>query len=58
MAATFLLDDVSPKVRVTLAEALADDQNAPRPVILALTEDRIDIAATIVAALPFSRIMT
>ena len=52
MAATFLLDDVSPKVRVTLAEALADDQNAPRPVILALTEDRIDIAATIVARSP------
>lgn len=52
MAATFLLDDVSPKVRATLAESLADDRNAPRPVILALTEDRTDIAATIISRSP------
>lgn len=52
MAATFLLDDVSPKVRLSLAETLADDAHAPRPVILALTEDRADIAATVVSRSP------
>lgn len=52
MAATFLMDDVSPKVRMSLAESLADDRHAPRPVILSLTEDRPDIAATIVARSP------
>ncbi|SOC85592.1 Uncharacterized conserved protein, DUF2336 family [Ensifer adhaerens] len=52
LAATFLLDDVSPKVRMSLAEALADDNLAPRPVILALTEDRTDIAAMIVSRSP------
>lgn len=52
LAATFLLDDVSPKVRLSLAETLADDPHAPRPVILALTEDRTDIAAMIVARSP------
>lgn len=52
LAATFLLDDVSPKVRLSLAETLADDAKAPRPVILALTEDRADIAATVVSRSP------
>ncbi|HWU61787.1 MAG TPA: DUF2336 domain-containing protein [Ensifer sp.] len=52
LAATYLLDDVSPKTRLQLAQSLADDQDAPRPVILALTEDRTDIAATVVSRSP------
>ncbi len=52
LASTYLLDDLSPKVRLSLAEALAEDGGAPRPVILALTEDRPDIAATVIARSP------
>lgn len=52
LAATYLLDDLSPKVRMSLAESLADDIHAPRPVILALTDDRADIAATVVSRSP------
>ena len=52
MAAAYLLDDLSPKVRMSLAESLADDPYAPRPVVLALTDDRPDIAAEIVARSP------
>lgn len=52
MAAAYLLDDLSPKVRMSLAESLADDINAPRPVILALTDDRADIAAMVVSRSP------
>jgi uncharacterized protein (DUF2336 family) len=52
LAATYLLDDLSPKVRMSLAESLAEDRHAPRPVVLALTEDRTDIAATVVARSP------
>ncbi len=37
---------------MSLAETLAEDRNAPRPVILALTEDRTDIAATVIARSP------
>lgn len=52
MAAAYLLDDLSPKVRMSLAESIADDPTAPRPVVLALTDDRPDIAAEIVTRSP------
>lgn len=52
LAAAYLMDDLSPKVRMSLAETVADDPSAPRTVILALTDDRADIAATVVARSP------
>lgn len=48
MAMTFLLDDPAPKVRLALAEALADNPTAPRAVILPLAEDQPEIAAQII----------
>jgi uncharacterized protein (DUF2336 family) len=47
MAMIFLLDDPAPKVRLALAEALADCEDAPRAVILPLAEDQPEIAAHI-----------
>ena len=44
----FLLDDPAPKVRLALAEALADCAEAPRAVILPLAEDQPEIAAHII----------
>lgn len=44
MAMTYLLDDPSPKVRLSLIEALADCSTAPRTVIKALAEDQPEIA--------------
>ncbi|WP_034854721.1 DUF2336 domain-containing protein [Sinorhizobium sojae] len=44
MAMTYLLDDPSPKVRLSLIEALADCSTAPRTVIRALAEDQPEIA--------------
>ncbi|WP_435268418.1 DUF2336 domain-containing protein [Shinella sp. BE166] len=48
MAMIFLLDDPAPKVRLALAEALADCEDAPRAVILPLAEDQPEIAAHII----------
>jgi uncharacterized protein (DUF2336 family) len=48
MAMIFLLDDPAPKVRLALAEALADYPEAPRAVILPLSEDQPEIAAQII----------
>lgn len=44
----FLLDDPAPKVRLALAEALADCGQAPRAVILPLSEDQPEIAAQVI----------
>lgn len=52
MALTYLLDDPSPKVRLALADALADELDAPRSVVLALTNDQSDIAVTIISRSP------
>lgn len=48
MAMIFLLDDPAPKVRLALAEVLADCEDAPRAVILPLAEDQPEIAAHII----------
>jgi uncharacterized protein (DUF2336 family) len=52
MAMTWLLDDPSPKVRLALAEALADAENAPRALILSLAADQPEIAAQVIARSP------
>ncbi|MDR6758263.1 uncharacterized protein (DUF2336 family) [Mycoplana sp. BE70] len=44
----FLLDDPAPKVRLALAEALADCADAPRTVIVPLAEDQPEIAAQVI----------
>ncbi|HVK93043.1 MAG TPA: DUF2336 domain-containing protein, partial [Mycoplana sp.] len=48
----FLLDDPAPKVRLALAEALADSPAAPRAVILPLSEDQPEIAAQVILRSP------
>lgn len=48
MAMLFLLDDPAPKVRLALAEALAECGEAPRAVVLPLAEDQPEIAAHII----------
>lgn len=52
MAMVFLLDDPAPKVRLALAEALADNPDAPRTVILPLSEDQPEIAAQVILRSP------
>jgi uncharacterized protein (DUF2336 family) len=52
MAMTWLLDDPSPKVRLALAEAIADAAEAPRSLILPLASDQPEIAAHIIARSP------
>ncbi len=52
MAMTYLLDDPSPRVRLALAEALADTTEAPRAVIVSLAEDQPEIACTVIARSP------
>lgn len=49
---TVLLDDADPDVRSALAEAIADEPSAPHPLVLALAQDRPDIAATVIARSP------
>lgn len=44
-----MLDDPSPAVRRTLAEALADSPEAPRPVIIALANDGGAVAEAVLA---------
>jgi len=52
MAMTWLLDDPSPKVRLALAEAIADATEAPRSLVLPLADDQAEIAAHIIARSP------
>jgi uncharacterized protein (DUF2336 family) len=55
LAITYLLDDPSPRVRLALAESIADSDEAPRPIILALAEDQVEIACTVIARSPVIR---
>ncbi|MBW6424757.1 DUF2336 domain-containing protein [Rhizobium sp. XQZ8] len=52
LAMTYLLDDPSPRVRLALAEGLADANEAPRAVIVSLAEDQPEIACTVIARSP------
>lgn len=52
MAMTFLLDDPSPRVRLSLAEALADTATAPRAIILSLSQDQPEIAGQVILRSP------
>jgi uncharacterized protein (DUF2336 family) len=52
MAMTYLLDDPSPRVRLSLAEALAHSDAAPRSVILSLAEDQPEIAGQVIISSP------
>ncbi|SIQ11371.1 Uncharacterized conserved protein, DUF2336 family [Rhizobium sp. RU20A] len=49
---TFLLDDPSPKVRLALAEAIADSADAPRSLILPLAADQPEVAYTVIFRSP------
>lgn len=55
MAMTYLLDDPSPKVRLSLAQALASSDAAPRAIIMSLAEDQPEIACTVIACSPVLR---
>nr|WP_232845624.1 DUF2336 domain-containing protein [Aurantimonas marina] len=50
-----MLDDPSPKVRLALAEGLADDSRVPRPVLLSLCEDSPAIAGVVASRSPALR---
>lgn len=52
MAMTWLLDDPSPKVRLALAESIADADDVPRALILPLAQDQPEIACQIIARSP------
>jgi uncharacterized protein (DUF2336 family) len=52
MAMTWLLDDPSPKVRLALAESIADAEDVPRTLILPLAHDQPQIACQIIARSP------
>ncbi|MFS8049545.1 DUF2336 domain-containing protein [Rhizobium sp. BR 314] len=52
MAMTYLLDDPSPRVRLSLAEAVAHSPRTPRNVILTLAEDQPEIAGQIILFSP------
>jgi len=52
MAMTWLLDDPSPKVRLALADSIADAEDAPRALILPLAQDQPEIACQIIARSP------
>lgn len=52
MAMIYILDDSSPRVRLSLAEAVARAPNAPRNVILALAEDQPEIAGQVILLSP------
>jgi uncharacterized protein (DUF2336 family) len=51
-ALTAMLDDPSPLVRRSMAHALADAPDAPRPVVVALANDQSDIAALVLSRSP------
>lgn len=52
MAMTFLLDDPSPKVRLSLAEAIGECAAVPRTIILPLAEDQPEIAYAVISCSP------
>ncbi|WEZ83657.1 DUF2336 domain-containing protein [Rhizobium sp. 32-5/1] len=52
MAMTFLLDDPSPKVRLSLAEAIGACSVVPRSIILPLAEDQPEIAYAVISCSP------
>lgn len=52
MAMTWLLDDPSPKVRLALAESIADAEDVPRTLILPLAHDQPQIACQIILRSP------
>ncbi|MFK3693127.1 DUF2336 domain-containing protein [Agrobacterium tumefaciens] len=52
MTMTYLLDDPSPRVRLALAEALADAPDAPRAILVSLAEDQLEIACTVITRSP------
>jgi uncharacterized protein (DUF2336 family) len=51
-ALTLMLDDPEPRVRATLAEALASAPEAPRAIIVALASDTPDVAAIVLSRSP------
>ena len=51
-AMTVLLDDPSVLVRRAMADVLANSEDAPRSVILGLTQDQIDIAEIVIERSP------
>jgi uncharacterized protein (DUF2336 family) len=52
MAMIHLLDDPSPRVRLSLAEALAHSRDAPRNIVLSLAEDQAEIAGEVIISSP------
>lgn len=52
MAMTYLLDDPSPRVRLALAETLADCSDVPRQIILSLADDQAEVAGTVIIRSP------
>ena len=52
LAMTALLDDPSASVRLALAEALAESEDAPLPVIHALANDHSSVAAPVLSRSP------
>jgi uncharacterized protein (DUF2336 family) len=51
-ALALLLEDPSPKVRLALAEGLAQVEHAPRSILLGLAADQIEVAGRIIALSP------
>ena len=51
-AMTLLLEDPSPKVRISLADGIARAPHAPRGLILALAADQIEVAGRVVGLSP------
>jgi uncharacterized protein (DUF2336 family) len=51
-ALALLMEDPSPKVRLSLAEGLAMVEHAPRSVVLGLASDQIEVAGRIIALSP------
>lgn len=54
-AMALLLDDPSPMVRQSMAEALSGSEKAPRSVICSLARDQIDVAGVVVCCSPVLR---
>lgn len=52
MAMTFLLDDPSPKVRLALAQAIAECSQISRAIILSLAEDQPETAYAVISRSP------
>jgi len=52
MAMTYLLDDPSPQVRLALADVLAQEERAPRALMVSLAEDQPEIASAVILHSP------